>query len=353
MGCTARSDHGLFAAAADLPPDEVIFGNSPAMAAVRRKLEGAAGANIAILLRGESGTGKEVFAKVIHCRSPWAEGPFVKVNCPAIPGPLLESELFGYEKGTFTGARVAKPGQVELANRGTLFLDEIAELDRSLQAKLLQLLHDGRYRRIGAHEDRRTQVRFVCATNHRLEHEIESGSFRQDLFFRVNALTLELPTLREREGDIPLLADYFLRKYSQQFGRPVQPLSASLLADLRKHSWPGNIRELENLIRGYAIFCSEEDVRKAIQNAQLRHKDLFLSEIPTGGVISLKKVVRTAAKQLEQEIILQSLEAHRWNRRKVARALSISYAGLLMKMREAGVAPTRGYRSRGLGVEAT
>ena len=347
------SDRGLLAPVVDLPPEEVIFGSSPAMAAIQKKLQKAASANIAVLLRGHSGTGKEILAKLIHCRSPWAGGPFVKVNCPAIPSSLLESELFGYEKGAFTGAYVAKPGRVEVANRGTLFLDEIAELDRSLQAKLLQLLQDGQFRRIGAQEDKKIQVRFVCATNHRLDREIESGIFRPDLFYRINALTLELPTLRERRGDIPLLVDYFLRTYSKQFGRPVRPVSARFLADLQKHSWPGNIRELENLVRNYAIFGSEEDVRSAVLNGQSAYQDPFQSEIPTDSVISLKKVVQGAAKQLERKIILQSLEAHRWNRRKVARALSISYAGLLIKMREAGVAPTRGYRSRGLGVETT
>ncbi|HEX2712610.1 MAG TPA: sigma-54 dependent transcriptional regulator, partial [Candidatus Acidoferrales bacterium] len=343
MGCTASSDNGLFAAAADLPPDEVIFGNSPAMAAVRRKLEGAAGANIAILLRGQSGTGKEILAKLIHSRSPWAQGAFVKVNCPAIPGPLLESELFGYERGAFTGAFGVKRGRVELAHRGTLFLDEIAELDPTLQAKLLQLLQDGQFRRIGAHEDKKIQVRFVSATNRRLEREIESGNFREDLFYRINALTLELPLLRERRADIPYLVAYFLRNYSKQFACPLRPLSDRLLTDLQKYSWPGNIRELENLIKNYAIFGSEEDIRSAIQNG---HQDFFHPEIPPSGVISLRKVTRAATKQLERKIILEVLETHRWNRQKAARALGISYSGLLFKMREAGVPPTRGPRAQ-------
>jgi len=343
MGCTATSEHGLIAPDVDLPPDEVIFGTSSAMEAIRKKLEKAASANIAVLLRGQSGTGKEILAKLIHCRSPWAGGPFVKVNCPAIPGSLLESELFGYEKGAFTGAFGVKPGRVEQAHRGTLFLDEIAELDPSLQAKLLQLLQDGQFRRIGAHEEKKIEVRFVCATNRRLEQEIDSGNFRQDLFYRINVLTLELPTLRERREDIPLLAAYFLRNYSTQFERPVRPLSARLLADLQKYSWPGNIRELENLIKGYVIFGSEDDIRSAIQNG---HQDAFDLTLPPNGVIALKKVVRAAVKQLERKIILQALDAHHWNRRKVARALSISYAGLLVKLREAGVNPTRGPRAQ-------
>lgn len=313
------------------------------MGAIRRKLDRAAAANIAILLLGGSGTGKEVLAKLIHNRSPRVGGPFVKVNCPAIPGSLLESELFGYEKGAFTGAFGVKPGRVELADGGTLFLDEIAELDPTLQAKLLQLLQDGQFRRIGAREDRRIEVRFLCATNRPLEQELETGNFRQDLFYRINALTLELPLLRERRGDIPLLVDYFLRIYGRQLARPARPLSARLLADLQHYSWPGNIRELENLIKNYVIFGSEEDVRGAIQNG---HHGFFHPEIPPDGAISLKKVVRAATKQLERSIILETLEAHHWNRRKVARALSISYAGLLIKLREAGVAPTRGPRAQ-------
>lgn len=342
MGCLATSGRVLIETGADLPPDEVIFGSSPAMGCIRKKLEKAARTNIAILLRGQSGTGKEILAKLIHSRSPWAGGPFVKVNCPAIPGSLVESELFGYEKGAFTGAFAMKPGRVELANRGTLFLDEIAELDPSLQAKLLQLLQDSHFQRIGAHEEKKIEVRFVCATNRRLEKEMESGNFRQDLFYRINALTLDLPPLRERLGDIPLLVDYFLGTFSKQFQCPVRPLSNRLLADLQSYSWPGNIRELENLTKSYVIFGSEEEIRSAIQN---RHEDFFQPEIPTNGEVPLKRVVRAAVKQLERKIILETLEAHGWNRREAARALSISYTGLLIKMREAGVGPSRGPRA--------
>src|SRR5712692_4348524 len=228
----------------EVPPDDIIFGHSEAMQAVRSRLGKVAAANVPVLITGESGTGKDIIARLIHGLSPWKTGPYVKVNCPAIPGTLLESELFGYEKGAFTGAYGSKPGRVELAHRGTLFLDEIAELDPSLQAKLLQLLQDGQFRRIGAHEEKKIKVRFICATNRQLQREIESGSFRQDLFYRINALTLKLPPLRERLEDIPLLVDYFLRNYSQQFERPVRMLSHCLLADLQKYSWPGNIREL-------------------------------------------------------------------------------------------------------------
>jgi two-component system response regulator AtoC len=339
MTCTATPTSGLLEPILGLPPGDVIFGVSPAMGKIRQKLEKAAGANIAVLLRGQSGTGKEVFAKLIHSQSPWRNGPFVKVSCPAIPGTLIESELFGYEKGAFTGAYGAKPGRIELAHRGTLFLDEIGELDPSLQAKLLQLLQDGEFNRIGAAGDRRIDVRFVCATNRSLEQEMKSGAFREDLFYRISVLTIHLPSLRERRDDIPILVDYFLRTHSKRLGRSAPPLTGGLLAEMMKYSWPGNIRELENLVKSYVVFGSEDDLRAAMRNG---HEDFLHPEIPSNGVVSLKNVVRAATKQLERTFILKALETHHWNRRKAARALNISYAGLLCKMREAGVPPTRG-----------
>src|ERR1700730_15137668 len=317
MTYTAPATSGLLAPIPDLPPEDVIFGNSPVMGKLRQKLEKAAGANIAVLLRGQSGTGKEVFAKLIHSQSPWRNGPFVKVSCPAIPGTLIESELFGYEKGAFTGAYGVKPGRIELAHRGTLFLDEIGAMDPSLQAKLLQVLQDGEFNRIGASGDRRIDVRFVCATNRLLEQEMESGNFRQDLFYRINVLTIHIPPLRDRRDDIPALADYFLRIHTRGLGRVVPALSERLLADLMKYSWPGNIRELENLIKSYVVFESEEDIRSAMRNV---HEDFFDPQIPANGIVSVKEVVRAATKQLERTIIRKALETHHWNRRKAARA---------------------------------
>jgi two-component system response regulator AtoC len=342
MTCTATPTSKLLDPVSGLPPDDVIFGKSAVMSKIRQKLEKAAGANIAVLLRGQSGTGKEVLARLIHSQSPLRTGPFVKVSCPAIPGTLIESELFGYEKGAFTGAYGAKPGRIEFAHRGTLFLDEIGELDPSLQAKLLQLLQDGEFNRIGAATDRRIDVRFVCATNRLLEQEMKSGSFRQDLFYRISTLTIQLPSLRDRKEDIPMLVDYFLRVHSRRLGHSVPALSARFLGDLAKYSWPGNIRELENLIKSYVVFGSEEDLRAALRNGQ---EDFLYPEIPPNGAVSLKHVVREATKQIERTYILKALEAHRWNRRRAARALKISYAGLLCKMREAGMPPTRGPRA--------
>src|SRR6266403_6183425 len=182
----------------EIPPENIIFGHSEPMQAVRSQLAKVAAANVPVLIHGESGTGKDIIARMIHGLSPWKSGPLVKVNCPAIPGTLIESELFGYERGAFTGAYGAKPGRVEMASRGTLFLDEIGELDMDLQAKLLQVLQDGQFCRIGSQEDKRLEARVVCATNRSLEEEIAAGTFRGDLYYRINVVNITLPPLRER-----------------------------------------------------------------------------------------------------------------------------------------------------------
>jgi len=347
MTCTATPTSKLLDPVPGLPPDDVIFGKSVVMDKIRQKLEKASATNISVLIRGLSGTGKEVLARLIHSQSPWSTGAFVKVSCPAIPDTLIESELFGYEKGAFTGANGTKPGRIELAHRGTLFLDEIGELEPSIQAKLLQLLQDGEFNRIGAATDRRIDVRFVCATNRSLEREMRAGNFREDLFYRISTLTIQLPSLRERKEDIPMLVDYFLRLHSGRLGHSTRGLSDSFLSELTKYSWPGNIRELENLIKSYVVFGSEDDLRAAMFNG---HEDFLYPEIPSNGAVSLKQVVREATKHIERTYILKALEAHKWNRRRAARALKISYAGLLCKMREAGMPPTRGPRASLEGV---
>src|SRR6202047_734307 len=233
----------------EMPPDPVVFGGTEAMRALRERLAKIAGANVPVLIQGESGTGKDIIARMIHASSPWKTGPWVKVNCPAIPGTLLESELFGYEKGAFTGAFGTKAGRVELAHRGTLYLDEISELDMSLQSKLLQLLQDGQFCRIGAQEDKKVEVRVVCATNRKLEQEIENGTFRADLFYRINVVNLHMPALRERSSDIPDLVAYFLAYYNRKYNSRAVPISDELMASLRKYHCPGNGRELESLFR--------------------------------------------------------------------------------------------------------
>jgi two-component system response regulator AtoC len=280
---------------------------------------------------------------MVHGLSPWKNGPFVKVNCPAIPGTLLESELFGYEKGAFTGAYGMKPGRVEMAHRGTLFLDEISELEPALQSKLLQLLQDGQFCRIGAQEDKKVEVRIVCATNRQLEAEIENGSFRQDLYYRINVVNLFMPPLRDRRADIPILIDYFLDYYKRKYNCRAQALSGELMAVLHKYHWPGNIRELENLIKRYVILGSEDVISSEL--VLRSEKDFRTPEINLDGPICLKKLTRQATRELERTIILKVLQAHHWNRKQAAKALNISYRALLYKIRETGLPANRGRRA--------
>ncbi len=327
----------------EMPPDSIIFGKSDGMQALRQRLDKVASANVPVLINGESGTGKDIIARMIHSHSPWRTGPYVKVNCPAIPGTLLESELFGYEKGAFTGAYGTKPGRVEMAHRGTLFLDEISELDMSLQSKLLQLLQDGQFCRIGAQEDKKVEVRIVCATNRLLEQEIENGTFRQDLYYRINVVNLHMPALRERRTDIEDLANYFLEYYNRKFNCRARALSPDLMGVLQKYHWPGNIRELENLIKRYVILGSEEVITTDLV---AKEPEYFTPEINFDGPISLKKVTRQATRELERKIILKVLQAHHWNRKQAARTLSISYRALLYKIRDAGLPPNRTSRRR-------
>jgi two-component system response regulator AtoC len=326
-----------------MPPDAIVFGRTEGMQAVRDRLTKLASANVPVLIQGESGTGKDIIARMIHAASPWRTGPWVKVNCPAIPGTLLESELFGYEKGAFTGAYGMKPGRVEMAHRGTLFLDEIAELDMSLQSKLLQLLQDGQFCRIGAQEDKKVEVRVVCATNRKLEQEIENGTFRSDLFYRINVVNLRLPPLRERASDIPELVAYFLEYHNRKYNCRARDLSSELMSELRKYHWPGNIRELENLVKRYVILGDEEVISSDLAP---QATDFFNAEIPVDGQISLKKLTRQAVRELERKVILKVLQNCHWNRKQAARALSISYRALLYKIRDAGLPSNRVVKRR-------
>jgi two-component system response regulator AtoC len=335
---TTNSVSALVQALGEIPPEAVIFGHSEGMQSLRERLDKVAGANVPVLIQGESGTGKDIIARMIHTLSPWKSGPFVKVNCPAIPGTLLESELFGYEKGAFTGAFGMKPGRVELAHRGTLFLDEISELDLGLQSKLLQLLQDGQFCRIGAQEDKKVEVRVVCATNRHLEHEIENGTFRQDLFYRINVVNLYLPPLRERRGDIEDLVHYFLDYYNHKYNCRARALSGELTGLLQKYHWPGNIRELENLVKRYVILGNEEAISSDLVT---REQEMFNPDINLDGPISLKKLTRQAVRELERKVILKVLQANHWNRKQSARALSISYRALLYKIRDAGLPSNR------------
>ena len=344
---TTNSVSSLVQSIGEIPPESIVFGRSDIMQTLRERMDKVAAANVPVLIQGESGTGKDIIARMIHGRSPWRTGPYVKVNCPAIPGTLLESELFGYEKGAFTGAYGTKPGRVELAHRGTLFLDEISELDLALQSKLLQLLQDGQFCRIGAQEDKKVEVRVVCATNRILEDEIENGTFRQDLFYRINVVNLALPPLRERRGDIQGLATYFLEYYNRKYNCRAKAISGELMAVLEKYHWPGNIRELENLVKRYVILGSEEVISSDLVT---REQEYFNPEINVDGPISLKKITRQATRELERKVILKVLQAHHWNRKQAARALSISYRALLYKIRDAGLPSNRAVRRREAGI---
>lgn len=327
-----------------LPPMEVIFGKSAAMRAIRAQLEKIAAANLPVLIEGESGTGKDILARLIHPLSPRAAGPFVKINCPAIPATLMESELFGYERGAFTGANVSKPGRVETAHKGTLFLDEISELDLGLQSKLLQLLQDGQFCRIGAHEDKRVEVRVVCATNRQLDEEIELGTFRSDLFYRINVLNLKVCALRERTEDIPILVEYFVNLYNEKYNLRAPQPGSDLIRKMQGYSWPGNIRELENTIKRYIIYGSETvfaDLDKPESPLNPRGSFVIPPEILEGIPVSLKKITKQLVMDLERQIIVRSLQVHEGNRKKTAHALKISYRALLYKIRDSGL-PSRG-----------
>ena len=321
-----------------LPPEEVIFGRSAVMQELRQRVQKFAVASVPLLIQGESGTGKVVLARYIHSRSSVAAGPFVSVNCAAIPGSLLESELFGYEKGAFTGAYVSKPGRVEMAHTGTLFLDGIDEIDLPLQAKLLQLLQDTQFSRIGGGEDITVQIRVICATSRPLEHEIAAGRFRSDLYYRINVARMELPALRLRIDDVPQLAMHFYERLRKRHKSSAGPVSPVLLRLFEKHTWPGNIRELENLMERYVILGSEETIAEELANWE---RTQVAPERSTNGPIQLKNVTRKAVRELESRIILSALEANRWNRKRAARDLRISYRALLYKIRQAGLPAKR------------
>ncbi len=325
----------LIAAADTLSPD-VLFGVTDEMQRIRRTVERVAGIRVPVLIRGESGSGKEALANFIHRASPWSEKPLVKVNCAAIPGALLESELFGYEKGSFTGAYASRPGKFELAVGGTMLLDEIADIDSSLQAKLLQVLQDGCFSRIGDLEERRVDVRIICITNREIESEIEKDAFREDLYYRINVVNIQMPPLRQRLEDLPILVDYFVRQYADRYGRSVPPVSSAVMERFLKHSWPGNIRELENYLKRYVILDSPESVLGELEE-RTRGPMVGGFQLPAVHDFSLKKFSKLASQQAEHYLILEALKNTRWNRKRAAELLGISYRALLYKIKENGL----------------
>ncbi len=336
MAVSERTSGGSGSKVGGLPPEEILFGRSAAMISVRQKVQKVLGTDVPILIQGENGTGKGLLAQYIHSRSATSSGEFVKVNCAAIPGALLESELFGYEKGSFTDARASKPGYVEMAHRGTLFLDEIADLDLSMQAKVLQLLQDGHFSRIGDKQERQAEIRVICATNRDLRTEIEAGRFRHDLFYRINVISINLPSLRERREDVALLADYFLGQLNARFERNTPAFSEENIESLSTREWRGNIRELENVVARYAILGS-------LDTSELERPPKRFSTAPYradhDGTIPLKRIAKQAIRRMEGNLILNALRENKWNRRKAALALNISYRALIYKIREAGLSP--------------
>ena len=321
-------------------PREVVFGRTEALQAIASKVAKLSATNVPVLIEGESGTGKEVLARYIHCLSPLRNGPFVKVSCAAIPESLTESELFGYQKGAFTGANDSKPGKVELAHQGTLYLDEIAELDSPRQAKLLQVLQDGRFSRIGDQEETKVDARVICATNRDLEKEISAGSFRQDLYYRVNVFHIVLPPLRARLQDIPTIAQFLVGECSARFNRPAESLPNDVLRWMQSYNWPGNIRELENWIIRYVLLGVDEMRAKHA----LAHQQFGVARIADAG-IPLKQITKQAIQEAERALILKTLEANHWNRRRTAEALQVSYRALIYKIRQSGIPSRRPART--------
>lgn len=324
-------------------PENLLLGRSPAILRAIQQIRDAAAVDVAVLISGESGTGKELAARMLHQLSRRARFPMVKVNCPAIPSQLFESELFGHEPGAFTGARSSRPGKFELANHGTLFLDEIGELDPALQSKLLRALQDFRIVRLGGVEEYEFNVRLICGTNRDLEEEVRRGNFRSDLYYRINVVHIHMPPLRQRSEDVPLLFQHFVRLYGNQYGRRPEPISNSAMRILETYHWPGNMRELENLAKRYVVLGGEEHVLSALRDP--RENNLLMPETVDLNT-PLRIQTKRAVQSLERRIILDVLRAHKWNRRKAARSLDISYRALLYKIKEAGLPPVRNVKPR-------
>jgi len=378
--------------AASEQPLSTVVSRTDAMQRVRSVVDRIADTDVPALLLGESGTGKEVIAREIHARSRRRSRPFIKVNCAALPAELLESELFGHERGAFTGATAEKPGKFELADQGTIFLDEIGEMAIRLQAKLLQVLQDEEYYRVGGKRSVRVDARVVVATNRNLEREIELGNFREDLFYRLNVVAIRLPPLRERREDIPLLAQHFVEKYGRRYRGAATSLPPEVMQAFCEYSWPGNVRELENMIRRFMVLQDPSMVLEELRVGRGRSSshasplegapaaDGHLPPPPTREVValetdpladrnrvaaahtgspfdlpqppppastipegemSLKDIGRRAAMLAERDAMLAMLQRTAWNKRKAAGRLRISYKALLYKIKECGIVDPR------------
>ena len=337
-----------------LTEDLSFLASSPQMLKIRQQILQIAPVDVPVFISGESGVGKEVVARMIHLRSTRRHQPFVKVNCAALPGELLESELFGYEQGAFTGAVRSKPGKFEQANKGTIFLDEIAEMSPHLQAKLLHVLQDNQYSRLGGRSVINVDVRVLAATNMIVQEAMQSGRFREDLYYRLNVLSIHIPPLRERTGEIPLLFQHFLQKYSEKFQKASPEPSAHLLEAAQRYQWPGNLRELENFTKRYVILEDEEgSFRELLEMTSAQSRLSPQPEAtPTREQGGLKALVRGLKDEAEAEAIAQALEKTRWCRKDAAKMLGISYKALLYKMRQFNLDSGRGSRSTAAAVPA-
>ncbi|MFQ5694506.1 MAG: sigma-54-dependent transcriptional regulator [Terriglobia bacterium] len=320
----------------ELGNDTFFVATSPAMRLIRQQVSQVVHVDVPVLLLGESGTGKGVVAQLIHQLSLRAHRSFLKINCAALPGELLESELFGYEAGAFTGAQRSKPGKFELCNKGTILLDEIGELPPSLQAKLLHVLQDHEFSRLGGRSTIKVDVRILAATNADIQKAIATRKIREDLFYRLNAFTITLPPLRERQQEIPLLLNHFMTRFAERFARQPLPLAAALVEAAQNHPWPGNLRELENFVKRYLILGDES---LALSELRARPPAALASE-PGAARASqhtprdLKSLVRSLKDEAEVEAITRTLEETNWNRKEAARRLKISYKALLYKIRQ-------------------
>jgi two-component system response regulator AtoC len=333
------------------------------MREVRELIGRVADTDVTVLIRGESGTGKELVARAVHDASPRRERSFVKVNCAAVPAELLESEIFGFERGAFAGAIQHKPGRFEFANHGTMFLDEIGGIGAPLQARLLQVLQEGTFARVGGGQAIRVDVRVVAATNRDLERAVADSQFREDLFFRLNVVCITLPPLRQRRDEIPALTQHFLARYSEHYNKAPVAVGTDTLALFAEYDWPGNVRELENLVKRMVILGTDAPIRREIADA-IAGRALHAGPIPalrttdapaaalrrpaprpadaaalppaSAGVPgSLKDIGRHAAREAERDLIFRTLQHTRWNRREAAEILGISYKALLYKIKEA------------------
>ena len=329
-----------------------IIGESTAIESVKEKIAKVTDKNVTVLIRGESGTGKELVAQAIHFGSKRREESFVHVNCAALPSELLESELFGYTKGAFTGATYNKAGRFERANKGTIFLDEIDSLSVPLQAKILQVLEDETISRLGSVRETPIDVRILAATNSNLEEKIAQGAFRSDLFYRLNVISIVAPTLRERKEDIDLLVDYFMEKCCIELGKKRVPMGKDIRDHFQRYLWPGNIRELENIIKGIIAFQKTDVVYSELklaegvgaQGEELRSRVTILSQawderkikqlIKGKKDIPLKVITKQYVAEVEKEAIFKALDHTRWNRKKAAELLQISYKTLLNRIDE-------------------